>query len=66
MAKYQAPEHTTEVFLTSGPFRIDEKGQIEVPDDLPQHDVVALCGAGFTPVAGAALAAPKPIAAKDD
>lgn len=48
--RYKAPAHTTEIFLSVGPFRIDETGHIETPDDLPFADVTALCGAGFTPV----------------
>jgi hypothetical protein len=49
MPRYKAPEHITEVYLSAGTFRADETGHITVPDDLPHHDAVALCAAGFAP-----------------
>lgn len=56
MARYKAPEHTTEIFLPSRPYRADSTGHIEVPDDLALEEVTLLCAAGFYPVPPASSA----------
>jgi hypothetical protein len=56
MARFKAPTHTSEVFLPSGPARVDEDGfvMVENPSD---GDIRGLLAAGFT-------AEPEKVAAK--
>lgn len=62
--KYKAPEHTSEIYLSTGPVATDSTGHIEVADELHEGDVIKLCAAGYTPVAAEAPKA-KASAAKE-
>ena len=58
--RYKAPDHTSEIFLSTGPLRVDDEGYVNAPDDLPHADVTALCANGFAPVPEKAAKAEKP------
>jgi hypothetical protein len=46
--RFKAPDHTSEVFLASGPLRVTD-GHVEFLGNLALGDLAALLGAGFTP-----------------
>lgn len=49
---YQAPEHTSAVFLSgSGELRVDKAGLIRLPADAPESDHRQLLSVGCKPLA---------------
>jgi hypothetical protein len=64
--RFQAPEHCSAVFTSTGEHRADERGIIALPDDAPASDHQELAAAGCLPIAEAPEAEPlepeKPIA----
>jgi hypothetical protein len=52
VVRYKAPRHVTAVHTGAGSHYVADKDDvIEVPQDAPSGDHVALCAAGWTPIA---------------
>jgi hypothetical protein len=62
--RYQTPEHTSEIFTSTGPKRADKSGIITLAADAPASDHAELRRAGCEAIGGEAKSASKPSSSK--